>query len=50
MTGYAESQDYVGTSQSPQKTPNWSTHPTEKQTPNLSLRVLYGLLTTLSNK
>ena len=31
MTGYAGSQDYGGTSQSPQKTPYRSTHPTEKQ-------------------
>ena len=31
MTGYAGSQDYEGTSQSPQKTPHQSTYPTEKQ-------------------
>ena len=31
MTGYAGSRDYVGTSQSPQKTPHRFTHPTEKQ-------------------
>ena len=36
MTGYAGSQDYVGTQQSPQKTPHRSTHPTEKHTPTLS--------------
>ena len=37
-------------SQSPQKTPHRSSHPTEKQTPTLSLRVLSGLRTIWSNK
>ena len=46
MSGYAWSRDYVRISQSPQKTPHGSTHPKEKQTPTLSLRVLCGLLIT----
>ena len=49
MTGYAGSQDYVGTPLSPEKTPHRSTHPTEKQTPTLSQKVLCGLLVTSQN-
>ena len=43
MMGYAGFWDFVRTSQSPQKTRRRSTHPTEKQSPNLSLQVLCGL-------
>ena len=46
VTVYAVSRDYVGTPKSPQKTPHISIHPTEKQAPTLSLRVLCGLLIT----
>ena len=42
MMGYAGSRDYVGTPQSPQKTPHMSTHPTEDPL----ARVLCGLLVT----
>ena len=40
MTGYAGSRDYAGNPQSPWRTPQRSTHPTEKQILTLSLRVL----------
>ena len=42
MTGYAGSRDFVGSPQSPQKTPHRSTHPTEKQTPTLSQEIFAG--------
>ena len=44
MTRYAGSRDYVGTPQSPQKTPHRSKHPTEKQTSTLSQEFCAGYL------
>ena len=49
MTEYAGSPDYVGTPQSPQKTPHRSTHPTEKQTPTLSQEFYAGYLLLVQN-